>query len=69
MALALETGKSDQAISIAQDRHPERNLPLGPGQRLDALRPRAGPAAGHWDDAVRALRTAEDIFPIKLRRD
>jgi len=24
---------------------------------------------GRRDDAVRALRTAEDIFPIKVRRD
>jgi len=27
------------------------------------------PLRGHHDDAVRALRTAEDIHPTKVRRD
>jgi len=68
--LALEAGEPDQAVSIAQDAHPERHpFPSGQahywmhyGRALAQLR-------GRRDDAVRALRTAEDIFPIKVRRD
>jgi transcriptional regulator with XRE-family HTH domain len=68
--LALEAGEADQAVSIAQDVHPERHpFPSGRahywmhyGRALAQLR-------GRRDDAVRALRTAEDIFPIKVRRD
>ncbi len=70
MALALEAGEPDQAVSIARDVHPERHpFPSGRahvwmhyGRALARLR-------GRRDDAVRALRTAEDIFPIKVRRD
>jgi transcriptional regulator with XRE-family HTH domain len=70
MALALEAGEPDQAVSIAQDVHAEPHpFPSGRahywmhyGRALARLR-------GRRDDAVRALRTAEDIFPIKVRRD
>ena len=68
--LALEAGEPDQAVSIARDVHPERHpFPSGRahywmhyGRALARLR-------GRRDDAVRALRTAEDIFPIRVRRD
>ncbi|MGH3933536.1 MAG: helix-turn-helix domain-containing protein [Pseudonocardiaceae bacterium] len=68
--LALEAGEPDQAASIARDVHPEQHpFPSGRahywmhyGRALARLR-------GRRDDAVRALRTAEDIFPIKVRRD
>ncbi len=68
--MALEAGEPDQAVSIAQDVHPERHpFPSGRayawmhyGRALARLR-------GRHDDAVRALRTAEDIFPTKMRRD
>ncbi|MGH3913402.1 MAG: helix-turn-helix domain-containing protein [Pseudonocardiaceae bacterium] len=68
--LALEADDPDQAVSIAQDMHPERHpFPVGRanywqhyGRALARLR-------GRWEDAVRALRTAEDIFPTKVRRD
>jgi transcriptional regulator with XRE-family HTH domain len=70
MALALEAGEPDQAVSIARDVHAEHHpFPSGQahywmhyGRALARLR-------GRRDDAVRALRTAEDIFPIKVRRD
>ena len=68
--LALEAREPDQAVSIARDVHPERHPFLSGrahywmhyGRALAGLR-------GRRDDAVRALRTAEDIFPIKVRRD
>ncbi|MGH4015257.1 MAG: hypothetical protein ACRDSL_15305 [Pseudonocardiaceae bacterium] len=66
---ALQAGDPDHAVSIAQDVHPERHPFLFGqaqywvhyGEALARLRGRA-------DDAVRALRTAEDIFPTKVRR-
>ncbi len=68
--LALEAGEPDQAVSITQDIHTSRHpSPSGrahhwmfTGRALARLR-------GRHDDAVRALRTAEDIFPVKVRRD
>jgi transcriptional regulator with XRE-family HTH domain len=70
MNLALEAGEPDQAVSIARDVHLQHHpFPSGRahywmhyGRALARLR-------GRRDDAVRALRTAEDIFPIKVRRD
>jgi transcriptional regulator with XRE-family HTH domain len=70
MWLALEAGEPDQAVSIARDVVPERHpFPVNRahywiqyGRALARLR-------GRRDDAVRALRTAEDLFPIKVRRD
>ncbi|MGH3815556.1 MAG: helix-turn-helix domain-containing protein [Pseudonocardiaceae bacterium] len=70
MSHALEVGDPDRAVSIAQDVHPERHpFPANQahywihyGRALVELR-------GRVDDAVRALRTAEDIFPTKVRRD
>ncbi len=67
---ALNAGEPDQAVSIAQDVDPERHpFPVNRahywvqyGRALARLR-------GRRDDAVRALRTAEDIFPTKVRRD
>jgi hypothetical protein len=70
MTLALETNEPDQAISIARDVDSEHHpFPVGRsqywrnyGQALARLR-------GRRDEAVRALRTAEDIFPTGMRRD
>ncbi|MGH3834599.1 MAG: helix-turn-helix domain-containing protein [Pseudonocardiaceae bacterium] len=67
---ALEAGEPDQAVRIAQDGHSERHpLPSGRafhwmhyGRALARLR-------GRHDDAVRALRTAEDIHPTLVRRN
>ncbi|MCA1672049.1 MAG: XRE family transcriptional regulator, partial [Actinobacteria bacterium] len=67
---ALQAGEPDYAVSIAQDVRPERHPFLFGqaqywvhyGEALARLRDRR-------DDAVRALRTAEDIFPTKVRRD
>jgi hypothetical protein len=70
MGLALEAGEPDQAASVAHDVDPERH-PFAVnrahywvqyGRSLARLR-------GRRDDAVMALRTAEDIFPTRYRRD
>jgi DNA-binding XRE family transcriptional regulator len=68
--LALEAGEADRAVSIAEGLHPERNpFPtnrtyhwVGYGRALAQLR-------GRRDDAVRALRRAETIYPLRVRRD
>jgi transcriptional regulator with XRE-family HTH domain len=70
MCLSLEAGEPDQAVSIAQRINPERHpfvvnrtaYWVHYGRALARVRRR-------HDDAVRALRTAEDIFPSKVRRD
>ena len=70
MWLALEAGEPDRAVSIAQDVHPERQpIPvmrsyywIDYGLALARVR-------GRHDDAVVALRTAEDLFPTKVLRD
>ena len=70
MWLALEAGQPDQAVSVAQQVHPERHPFLANrayywvhyGRALARIRRR-------HDDAVVALRTAEDIFPTKVQRD
>jgi hypothetical protein len=70
MALALETGEPDRAVSIARQVNPERHpFPVNRsyywvhyGQAL--ARVRRG-----QNDAVAALRTAEDIFPARVHRD
>jgi hypothetical protein len=70
MWLALDAGEPDRAVSVAQQVHPERHpFPVNRsyywvhyGRGLARLRRR-------HDDAVMALRTAEDIFPAKVRRD
>jgi len=67
---ALEAKEPDRAVSIAQNLHPERHPRavsqayywMNYGRALAQLR-------GRRDDAVRALRNAEDIFPTKVHRD
>jgi hypothetical protein len=62
--LALEAGEPDRAVSLAEGLHPERNpFPtnrtyywVGYGGALAQLR-------GRHDDAVRALRRAETLYP------
>ncbi|MGH3852670.1 MAG: helix-turn-helix domain-containing protein [Pseudonocardiaceae bacterium] len=66
---ALEAGEPDQAARIAQEGHSKRHPYLSGrafhwlhyGRALAELR-------GRRDDAVCALRTAEDIFPTLVRR-
>ncbi len=68
--LALEAGEADRAVSIAEGLHPERNpFPanrtyywVGYGRALARLR-------GRRDDAVRALRRAETMNPVRVRRN
>lgn len=70
MWIALEADEPDRAVNIAQNVQPERHpLPVNRahywtyyGRALAQLR-------NHRDDAVSALRTAEDVFPTKVRRD
>ena len=68
--LALEAGEPDRAVRIAQRVNPQRH-PFATrratywvdyGRALARLR-------GRRDDAVRALRTAEDIFPARVHRN
>jgi len=69
MWLALEAGEPGRAASIGQTVDPERHpFPVSRsiywvnyGRALAQLR-------GRHDDAVRALRTAEDLNPILVRR-
>jgi transcriptional regulator with XRE-family HTH domain len=68
--LTLEAGDPDRAVGIAEGLHPERNpFPtnrtyhwVGYGRALARLR-------GRHDDAVRALRRAETIYPLRVQRD
>ncbi|MGH3824535.1 MAG: helix-turn-helix domain-containing protein [Pseudonocardiaceae bacterium] len=70
MWLALEANEPDRAVSIGQNVNPDRHpLPVGRtqywvhyGRALARLR-------GRRDDAVRALRTAEEIFPTMVLRE
>ena len=70
MTLALGAGEPDQAVSVARDLDPDRHpFPVNRahywihyGRALARLR-------GRRDDAVMALRAAEDLFPTKVRRD
>jgi transcriptional regulator with XRE-family HTH domain len=70
MVLALRAGEPDRAVSLAQRVQPERHPFLVNrcgywiryGHALARVR-------GRHDDAVVALRTAEDLFPAKVLRD
>lgn len=70
MALALEADEPDQAVRVAQQVHPNQHpFPVNRshywvqyGRALARVRPR-------HDDAVVALRTAEDLFPAKVLRN
>lgn len=69
MWLALEADEPDQVVSIAQEIDPERHpfrsnravYWVHLGRALARLR-------GRQDDAVRALRTAENLHPTLVRR-
>jgi transcriptional regulator with XRE-family HTH domain len=70
MDLALRASEPDRAVSVATTLHPERH-PFTSGQ-ADFWRTygRALAQLGNrHEDAVRALRTAEDIHPAKVLRD
>lgn len=68
--LALGAGEPDRAVGIAEGLHPERHpFPyarafhwVGYGRALAQLR-------GRRDDAVRALRRAETLNPVRVRRN
>ncbi|MGQ0776611.1 MAG: hypothetical protein ACT4NY_19660, partial [Pseudonocardiales bacterium] len=70
MWLAVESNEPDRAVGIARNLRPESHPFQGAraqywlyyGRALAQLR-------GRHDDAVRALRMAEDTYPTKVRRD
>jgi hypothetical protein len=70
MAAALDADEPGRAVNLAQQVHPEQYPFLVNrtqhwvhyGRALARVR-------GRHDDAVVALRTAEDIFPIRVHRD
>ena len=70
MALALEAGEHDRAVRIAQRVNPQRHpfatrratYWVDHGRALARL-------WGRRDEAVRALRTAEGIFPARVHRN
>ncbi|MGH4020274.1 MAG: helix-turn-helix domain-containing protein [Pseudonocardiaceae bacterium] len=70
MAFALEAGEPDRAVSIAEGVHPQRHPHA---TRRTTYWVDFGRAAarlrGRRDDAVRALLTAEDLFPVRLYRN
>lgn len=70
MWLAVESNEPDRAVGIARNVRPEKSSFPGRqsqywlyyGQALAQVR-------GRHDDAVRALRMAEETYPTKVRRD
>ncbi|MPZ66128.1 MAG: helix-turn-helix domain-containing protein, partial [Pseudonocardiaceae bacterium] len=70
MSLALEAGEPDRALNIAGSVRPER---AAFATRQAAYWVDFGRAAAHLrgrrDDAVRAFRTAEDLFPARVYRN
>ena len=70
MKLALEAGEPDRAVCLAEHVRPQElsfvaritGYWMEYGQALARLR-------GRQDDAVRALRTAEQLFPQRVRRN
>ena len=70
MGLALEVDEPDRTISTAQNVDPKRHpFQVGRAQYWAHYGRALVRLRGRHDDAVRALRTAEDLFPTKVRRD
>ncbi|MGH4015339.1 MAG: helix-turn-helix domain-containing protein [Pseudonocardiaceae bacterium] len=69
MWLALEANEPDRAASIANNVHPERHpFPVSRSVYWVHCGRAFAQLGGRRDDAVLALRTAEDINPILVRR-
>ena len=70
MWLALQANEPDRAVGIAQTVHPERH-PFTVGQAEYWLHygVALAQAGGRHEDAVRALRTGENIYPAKALRN
>jgi hypothetical protein len=67
---ALEAHEPDQAARIAQRVNPERNpLPVNRSVYWVHLGCALAQLRGRHDDAVRALHTAERIFPTMVLRN
>jgi hypothetical protein len=70
MALALDAGEPNQAVQIARQIQPERHPFLVNRSHYWVLCGRAFTRVrGHHDEAVMALRKAEDLFPAKVLRN
>lgn len=67
---ALEIGEPDRAVAIAESVHPERHpfVTCQAAYWTDFGRA-AAQLPDRRDDAVRALRTAEDLFPVRTYRN
>ncbi len=67
---ALELGEPDRAVSIALETDPERHpFPANRAFYWAHYGRAQAKLRGRQDDAVRSLRTAEDLYPMKVRRD
>ncbi|MGH4026279.1 MAG: helix-turn-helix domain-containing protein [Pseudonocardiaceae bacterium] len=70
MWLAVEADEPDLAISVAQNVQPERHpFPAARAQYWKYYGRALARLRGRHDEAVRALRTAEQIYPTNVRRD
>ncbi len=70
MKFALEAGEPDRAVGIAEGVRPERHpfVTCQAAYWVDFGRANAQ-LPGRRDDAVRALRAAEDLFPVRTYRN
>ncbi|MEO7194518.1 MAG: helix-turn-helix transcriptional regulator [Pseudonocardiaceae bacterium] len=67
--LALDVGEPDRAVSIAQGLQPERHpFPYGHASHWVEYGRALAQLRGRRDDAVRALRRAEAMNPVRFRR-
>ncbi len=70
MGCALDVGEPDRALSVAQQVRPEQHLfPVNRAQHWVHYGRALARVRERYDDAVVALRTAEDIFPTRVLRD
>ncbi|MGH3901637.1 MAG: hypothetical protein ACRDTA_25960 [Pseudonocardiaceae bacterium] len=70
MWLALEAKELDRAVIIGQNVNPDRHpLPVARAQYWVHYGRALAQLRGRHEDAVRALRTAEEIFPTMVLRE
>ncbi|MGH3827449.1 MAG: helix-turn-helix domain-containing protein [Pseudonocardiaceae bacterium] len=68
--LALDAGEPDRAVSIAEELNPERHpFPYGQSHHWVGYGRALAQLRGRRDDAVRALRRAETMNPVRVRRN
>ncbi|MGH3869138.1 MAG: helix-turn-helix domain-containing protein [Pseudonocardiaceae bacterium] len=70
VSLALDAGEPDRSVSIAEDLHPERHpFPYVHASHWVKYGRALAQLTGRRDDAVRALRRAETMNPVRVRRN